>query len=201
VKTLRRIRYLLRRRKIEAELAEEIEQHRQMSGGGSAMGNITLAREDARAIWIWPWLQSVWQDIAYAVRNLRRAPGFTLVALLTLGTAIGVNTSFFTVFNAMALRPWPVKDPAQIVKVFSVDTRRPNASGGGIGVAEYRFFAEHARAFSGFAVSFGQSVRFGFEPFGKSSQAALVGGDHFRVLGIQMLLGRGFLSEEDRVDA
>src|SRR5579863_294994 len=206
MKILRRIRYLLRQRKIEAELAEEIEHHRQMSAkhssdAGPTMGNVTRAREDARSVWIWPWLQSVWQDLAYAIRNLRRSPGFTAVALLTLGTAIGLNTSFFTVFNAMALRPWPVKDPAQMVKVFSMDTRRPNASGGGIGVVEYRYFAEHARSFSGFAVAFGQSVRFGFEPFGKSSQAVLVGGDHFRVLGIEMHLGRGFLPEENRVDA
>jgi predicted permease len=192
---------MLRQRKIEAELAEEIEVHRRMSGDAPAMGNITLAREDARAVWIRPWLESVWQDIAYALRSLWRAPGFTLVALFTLGTAIGLNTSFFTVFNAIALRPWPVKDPAQMVKVFSVDTRRPNASGGGIGVAEYRFFAEHARSFSGFAVIFWQGVRFGFEPFGQVSNAALVGGDHFRVLGIEMLLGRGFRPEEDRAEA
>lgn len=201
MRLLRRLRYLLQQRKVEAELAEEIEHHSHMSGDGRAMGNITRAREDSRAVWIWPWLQSVWQDVAYAGRNLRRAPGFTLVALLTLGTAIGLNTSFFTVFNALALRPWPVSDPQRIVKVFATDPRRPNASGGGLGIAEYRFFAEHARAFSGFAATFGQSVRFGFEPFGRSSQAALVGGDHFRVLGIEMHLGRGFLPEEDRLEA
>ncbi len=199
MKILARLRYLLRQRQMQRDLAEEIEHHRQMSGDPIAMGNITRAREDARAVWIWPWLQSVGQDLTYAVRNLRRAPGFTLVTLLTLGTAIGLNTSFFTVFNGIALRPWPVKDPGQVVKIFSIDPRRPNATG--IGVAEYRYFADHARSFSGFAVTLGQSVRFGFEPFGKSSQAALVGGDHFRVLGIQMLLGRGFLPEEDRLDS
>ena len=67
---LRRLRYLLRQRQQECELAEEIEFHRQMSGDPCAMRNITRAREEARAVWIWPWLQSVWQDTVYAIRNL-----------------------------------------------------------------------------------------------------------------------------------
>jgi macrolide transport system ATP-binding/permease protein len=133
MKILARLRCLFRQRQMDRDLAEEIEFHRQMTSDRAAMGNITRAREDVRAVWIWPWLESIWQDLAYAVRNLRRSPGFTLVALLTLGPAIGLNTSFFTVFNGMALRPWPVKDPARIVNVFSANPRRPNASGGGIG--------------------------------------------------------------------
>src|SRR5207302_8277358 len=75
-------------------------------------------REESRAVWIWPWLESVGQDVRYAIRNLRRQPGFTLVALLALGSGIGVNTSLFTVFNALALRPWPVKDSSRVVNVF-----------------------------------------------------------------------------------
>jgi predicted permease len=201
MRLLRRIKYLLQQRKIEAELAEEIEHHRQMSDAGPAMGNLTRAREDARAVWIWPWLQSVWQDVAYAFRGLRKQPGFTVVALLTLGTAIGLNASLFTVFNAIALRPWNVKDPAHVVKIFSFDKRRPEASGGGLGIAEFRYFARHARSFSGFAVTREEGVRFGFEPFGKVSHAAFVAGDHFRVLGVEMHLGRGFLPEEDQVES
>ncbi len=63
---LRRLRYWLHCGKMDAELAEEMEFHRAMlaAGGrvGAAMGNTTLAREDARGVWIWPWLESVWQD-------------------------------------------------------------------------------------------------------------------------------------------
>ncbi len=198
MKLLARIRYLLRQRQAHRDLAEEIEFHRQMSGDPAAMGNITRAREDSRAVWIWPWLESLWQDLRYAVRNLRRSPGFALVALLTLGTAIGLNTSFFTVFNAIALRPWPVKDPARVAQIFSRDPHNPAPDSSGISVAEYRYFREHARSFSGFSVSLQQEVNFGFEPFGRPSRAVLVGGDYFRVLGLQMHLGRGFLPEEDR---
>src|SRR5947209_7329808 len=77
-----------------------------------ALGNLTLARENSRAVWLLPWIESLWQDLAYGVRGLRRQPGFTLVAVAALAVAIGLNASLFTVFNAIALRPWPVKDPS-----------------------------------------------------------------------------------------
>ena len=108
MRLLRRLRDILFQRRAEAELAEELEFHRSMNREAGAVGNITQAREDARAVWIRPWVQSVWQDTAYALRNLRRQPGFTLVALTTLGLAIGLNTSLFTVFNLIALRPSPM---------------------------------------------------------------------------------------------
>src|SRR5579864_8992538 len=122
MKLLRRLRYWLHARQNQAELAEEMEFHGEMLGGSAAMGNATLAREDARAVWIWPWLESVMQDLRYAFRNLRAHPGFTSIAILALGCAIGLNTSFFTVFEAVALRPWPVKDARRIVRIFSLNT-------------------------------------------------------------------------------
>jgi putative ABC transport system permease protein len=206
VKIIRRLWYLLRQREIERELAEEIEAHRQMSGETSgdprAMGNVTRAREEARAVWIWPWLQSVWQDSAYAVRNLRRDRGFALLTLAALGSAIGIAITLFTVYNGVALRPWPVKDPGRVVKIFSSDPRHIiPGSGGGVGITEYRYFAEHTKAFTGLAAMRDERVHFGFEAFGKSSWAALVPGDYFRLLGVGMQLGRGFLAEEDRVES
>ncbi len=94
MKILRRILYLLRQRQIEADIAEELETHRQMArdralhdgaalpeasaASRRAMGNVTLAREDARAEWIAPWLESVWQDLRYGVRHLRAHPVFTI---------------------------------------------------------------------------------------------------------------------------
>src|SRR5262244_3714385 len=61
---LRRLRYVLTRNRADAELAEEIEFHRAMMNPATRrdLGNVTLAREDARAVWIWPWLESLWQD-------------------------------------------------------------------------------------------------------------------------------------------
>src|SRR5688572_29897616 len=107
-KLLRRIVYIFRHRRLEAELAEELEFHRSMlvrdsageGSGGAAFGNTTLAREDARAIWLPPALESVWQDVAYAARVLWREPGFALLAIGALTAGIGLNSSLFTVYTA-----------------------------------------------------------------------------------------------------
>src|ERR1700674_3296267 len=97
---VRRLWTLIRPRQLDADLVEELEFHRAMKQkeleargmepvearfeAQRALGNVRLAREDARAVWIWPWLESVWQDAAYVVRTFRRQPGFTAGALMTL---------------------------------------------------------------------------------------------------------------------
>jgi predicted permease len=195
---LRRLGYWRNRARMDAELAEEMEFHRAMlakdGGERAAMGNMALAKERARGVWIWPWLESLWQDVAYAVRTLRRQPGFTATALISLGSAIGINTSLFTIFNAVALRPWPVHDPSRVVLVH----RFTPEGGGGFGIAEFRYFAQHSKTFSGLiAMSNGERVKIDDQP----GQLTYVSGDYFRVLGVNMERGRGFLEDEDRVGA
>ncbi|MGJ5819335.1 ADOP family duplicated permease [Paludibaculum fermentans] len=197
-KLLRRLQYWLRRHKMEAELAEEMEFHRAMlADHGKApavMGNITLSREDARAVWIWPWLESLCQDAVYAFRAMRREPAFTVTALLALGSAIGLNTSLFTIFNAVALQPWPVHDPSRVVMV----NRFVREGGGDFGIAEYRYLAQYARSFSGlFAVRNGERVKMQ----DNLQQLTYVSGNYFGVLGVQMERGRGFLDQEDLTGA
>jgi predicted permease len=193
-KLLRRFRYWLHHRQMEAELAEEMEYHRTMLASEGiarhAMGNATLAREDARAVWIWPWLESFWQDAAYALRAMRREPGFTLTALVALGCAIGINTSLFTIFNAVALKPWPVHEPSRVVRL----NRFTREGGGDFGIAEYRYFAQRARAFSGLiAMRNGEQVKLEDRP----QKLTYVSGNYFRALGVDMERGRGFLDAED----
>jgi len=197
MKLLRRIRYWLRARQNQADLAEEMEFHRSMAGG--SMGNITQSREDARAVWIWPWFESVTQDVRYALRSLRHQPGFATIAILALGCAIGLNTSFFTAFEAVALRPWPVKDARRIVRIFSFNTHHMDNPG--FSVPEFRYLRDHATSFAGMLATQQMGVHFGFEPFGGVTHVNFVDADHFRVLGVNMALGRGFMPEEDRIVA
>src|SRR5215475_576465 len=195
IKLIRRIRFWLSRSRRAAELSEEIEFHRDMLAANgttpAALGNTTLAREDARAVWIWPWLESLCQDAAYGVRAMRREPAFTATALLALGSAIGVNTSLFSIFNAFALKPWTVRDPARIVTVSLFDRN----GGRDFGIAEYRYLAAHAQTLSGLvAMRNGEQVKLDDRPL----QLTYVSSNYFRVLGVDLERGRGFLDEEDR---
>ena len=118
---LRRLVHLLRHRRMAAELAEEMEFHRALAqreleesglrpaaadhAARRAMGNETQAREAARAVWLAPWLQSVGQDMTYAMCGLRRDPFLALTATLTLAVCIGANTAVFSVADSVLIRP------------------------------------------------------------------------------------------------
>jgi macrolide transport system ATP-binding/permease protein len=206
-KLWRRLNYLLRRDRMEAELTEEMDYHRSLAerelgdpaAASRAMGNQTLAREEARGVWIVPWLQSIAGDLLYGFRSMRRQPGFTLVALVVLSTAIGLNTSLFTAFNALALRPWAVKDPGQVVSILRLIRTGPEAGGtNGFAITEYRDLVRTSKAFSGLiAMREGERVRVHHEPF----SVTYVSGNYFSVLGAGMERGRGFLPDEDMVGA
>jgi len=215
LRLLNRLVYWLRHRRLGADLTEELEFHRNMKqrefedaglsaveaskASRRALGNVMLAREDARAVWIWPWLESFWQDLTYGARNFRRQPGFTAVALLVLSSAIGLNTSLFTVFNAIAFRPWPVKDPSGVVNVHSVWHAPQGAGTGGFSLAEYRYLAENTRSFVGL-IAMREIGGIKVENGEKPATGDYVSNNYFRLLGVEMERGRGFLPEEGRLD-
>jgi hypothetical protein len=99
-----------RARQFEADLAEEIRLHRELSGE-AAFGSVALALEQSREVWGLPWFECWKQDVRYALRSFRRAPAFALSVVATIGLGLGLNTTMFTVMNAYALRPYAVRDP------------------------------------------------------------------------------------------
>lgn len=196
MKIFRRLRYWSRSRQNQADLAEEMAFHREMLGKNiREMGNVTRAREDARAVWIWPWLESVIQDIHYAMRNLGQQPGVAIIAILALGCAIGLNTSLFTVFNAVALRPWPVHDPGSIVNISQLKEHHERY---GFSLEEFRYFSVHSKSISGFLAMRGGSM---VQVPGGKVACSLVSGSYFSVLGVGMQQGRGFRADEDLFDS
>src|SRR5207342_254318 len=78
-------------------------------------GNITLIEEDSRTAWGWTALESFFADIRYGLRSMRRNPGFTALAILSLALGIGANTAIFSLVNTLMLRTLPVRDPQQLV--------------------------------------------------------------------------------------
>src|SRR5947208_12476320 len=111
-KLWRRLVFLLQRRRLERELADEMEAHRELMPPDrrSNFGNTTRLREDARDAWSWNWLEQLAQDLAYGARVLRRAPGFTLGAVAVLALGIGVNLAEFEIFDSMIFHRYTFRD-------------------------------------------------------------------------------------------
>ena len=95
-------------------------------------GNPTLLKEQTRDAWVFPVLRHGCEDIRFAGRSLRRSPGFTLVAVLTLGLSVGMTTAMFTLVDALILRPIPFRAPGRLAFIFM---GVPNRGGRSITVA------------------------------------------------------------------
>ncbi|PYT93781.1 MAG: ABC transporter permease, partial [Acidobacteria bacterium] len=123
-------------------------------------GNSTLVNEETRATWGWTWLEEITQDLRYGLRLLRKSPGFTAVAVLTLALGIGANTAIFSVVNAVLLKSLPFKDPEQLVMVWN---RAAAAAGGDrtpLAVADLLDWRAQNRSFADIAAFHGDSFNY-----------------------------------------
>jgi len=145
------------------------------------------------------------QDIRYALRTFRRAPGVTAVAVLTLAFGIGANVAVFSLFHRLILRPLPVSEPRQLVNLVSPGPRSGPTSCGIMGECEavfsYPMFRDLERVqtvFTGIAAHRDFRVNLGYRGQTTSSQGLFVSGGYFPVLGLQPALGRLLGSTDDR---
>jgi hypothetical protein len=138
-----RVTSSLWRRALDDRLRDEIETHLEMATNENiargmppdearhaalrSFGGVTRTREVFRDAAGWPVLDALWQDLSYALRSCRRAPGLAFIAIVTLGLAIGANTAIFSLLNALVLRDLPVRDPGSLVQV-STTTRLQGGS-------------------------------------------------------------------------
>jgi predicted permease len=161
-------------------------------------GNVTRVKEETREVWSFVWLEELWQDIRYGVRMLRKSPGLTAVAVLTLALGIGANTALFSVVNGVLLNPLPYPHPAQLV---TLHESKPNFPTGSIPFPNFRDWQENNRTFSAMAVSRGYSFSLTGKGEAEHVRAEFVSSDFFTVLGIQPALGRMFAPGEDAIGA
>jgi predicted permease len=137
-------------------------------------------------------------DFRFAIRQLWKAPGFTLVAVLTLALGIGANTSIFSVVHAVLLRPLPYPEPDRIAIVVQTSQALPEIS---VSFPDYVDFRRDNTVLEHFAVTRRESYNLsgleGREP--EQISGALVTANFFDVIGLKPQLGRTFTEEEDRV--
>src|SRR6202011_909682 len=81
------------------------------------LGNTTRIKEEVREVWGWMFLDRLAQDVTYALRGMRKSPGFTATAVLSLALGIGANTAIFSMLNALLWKTVPVRNPQELVRV------------------------------------------------------------------------------------
>lgn len=141
-------------------------------------------------------LASTWQDVRYGLRQLRRNPGFTAVAVLTLALGIGANTAMFSVVDAVLLRPLPYPEPQQIVQISLLYRGQPRSVG--FSAKQFDFWKSHREPFQELAATTGVGFNLGGASRPERVRALRVSSGYFRLLGVAPELGREFLPDEDR---
>jgi predicted permease len=207
---------LFRRDRFDRELREEMRLHIELRAAKlrrsglpeeeahaqarRSFGNVLRLREEAREMWVWNFLDVAAQDLRYALRQFRKNPVFTAVAVATLALGIGANTAIFSLVNQILLHPGGIKEPGRLVgireKYDKLNLKNINVSPPTFADARNsRQIFEHT------AVSRATSFNYSFQSAPEQLQAAAVSVEWFDVFGAKPLLGRVFLPEEDQPNA
>jgi macrolide transport system ATP-binding/permease protein len=176
-----------------------------------AFGNTSVVKENVRDTWGGRWFEDFLKDLRLAIRQLRKAPGFATVAVLSLALGIGANTAIFTLIDAVLLKSLPVRDPGSLVLLG--DAR---GSGSGIGIPRNGSFSLYSydlykhleqthvfRELCAFqsTTQTGVSVRRAGWSESQLAQARLISGNYFQVLGVKAALGRLMAPSDDSSSA
>src|SRR5438552_7914933 len=221
-----RLRALFFRRRMDEELQEELQFHIDMQARKNQrnqsdreakrqarlqFGSVVRATEECREERGISSIEIAARDLRFALRMLRKSPGFAAVAILTLALGIGANTAIFSVINSMLLSNLPVKDPQQLVFLTN-----PDEQGLEIGFAdgnrdfvtypEFQQLEQNNQAFSGVLAASNFTARISVElqtadsaANGAPARISMISGSYFSVLGVTPILGRAFGPEVDKL--
>ena len=206
------IRQLFSRRRLYGELSDEIREHLEekieelVAGGMSRkeaaaaarreFGNVGLVEEDSREVWRWPSIENLVADVRYGLRILRKNPGFTAVAVLTLALGIGANTAIFGVVNAVLLRPLPFKQPSRLMMLFEGIPKLGFPKMGFSG-PDFAVFVRAQKSFESVGVYQNKYFNISGDREPERLMAARISSSVFPMLGAEPMLGRTFTIGED----
>ena len=166
-------------------------------------GGIDKTKEECREASGVHLFETLIRDLRYSARALRKSPGFTIVAVLTLALGIGANTAIFSAVNALMLRPLPFTAADQLVRIYSIQKGMFNtfANPDGPSALDVRDFAQRSRSFQNMVAydTWAKNVSFG-ESAGQPEQmeVGLVPAAYFEILGIRPIIGRLFTEDENQ---
>jgi predicted permease len=205
--------FFFRRKQMERDAAEEVESHLQEKAAEleeSGMphelarqrarrdfGNPTIHTEDSRAVWRWQAWDHLRQDLRFACRWMRKSPGFTAIAILSLAVGIGANTAIFSVVKALLLDPLPFRDPGRLTLLWTEDRKR-GIHEEGTSWLTVQDWKQRSRSFEDFAIcSRGNPVFLsGLQPPERVA-SEVVSSNLFSLLGSAPVIGRTFTADEE----
>ena len=226
---LSRIAAIVRSRKLERDLDEELQFHIELKTQENiaagmppeearyaalrAFGGVEQKKEECRDADHLRWLEDIFQDLRYGLRQLHRNPGFTTVAVLTLALGIGANTAIFSLIDAVMLKSLPVADPGQLYRLGDnnncCEMTGITQNGGSYVLYSYPLYKalrshtpefSEAAAFTPFLLQLAVR-RTGASEHAKSYNGELVSGNYFKTFGIRALAGRALTADEDSPSA
>ncbi len=197
----------LRRRPSDEEMRDELEAHLAMraahDGVGEAaarrrLGGVLRTREQMRRVWIPQWIDTLGQDVRFTWRGLRRNPGFTAAAALTLAIAIGANTAIFSVVHGVLLRPLPYPHADRLVRIYSTHPER-----GGRGSNSIPDYLDWKQRSTLLEIVEGFRRRIAFVDGDPMQRVSVVESTpaFLDLMGARPVLGRVFQAEDIRADA
>jgi putative ABC transport system permease protein len=206
----RRLGFLLRRRRFDRDLEEEMRFHLEMKSRKNreagveaeeaeyaarrSFGNALLLREKSRDAWGWRAVETLAQDVRFTLRMMRKNPAFTAVAILVLALGIGANTAIFSMVQALLLNPYPFPEPDQLM---SVQATHRTSWTTATGYREFLDWQQQNTVFEDMAIVPWTAT---YTLTGNGEPQRLIGGEttasFFEVLGVQPLFGRFFTEQE-----
>ncbi|HLJ40276.1 MAG TPA: ABC transporter permease [Candidatus Acidoferrales bacterium] len=209
------IRNWRRKQRADAELDEEVRGYADLlaeekirSGMGAAqarrearmeLGGVEQVKEQVRGVRAGYFLETLWQDLRHGARMLRRTPGFTVVAVLTLALGIGANTAIFSVINSVLFKPLPVEAPQELVDLYNTPPK-DEAILQYIPLAypDYVDFRDQSKVLAGLLGFAPTQVALERQNESELIPTEEVTGNYFQVLGLRLKLGRGFDLAQER---
>ncbi|MGB7280789.1 MAG: ABC transporter permease [Candidatus Acidiferrum sp.] len=204
----RRLGMLIHRRQFDDDLDEEMRLHLELrqqeqiksglnpedarAAARRRFGNLTSVKEKSHLAWGWGWFEQFARDLCYGLRMLRKSPGFTCAAVLTVALGIGANTAIFSAVYGVVIQPLPYPDSERLVAIWSTAQGNRNE----VAPADYLDWKRDSTVFQGLGAMRFSSVTLSDPNSAEQVQAGRTTPGFLTMIGIPMTVGRDFLPDE-----